>query len=246
LFRLIAGITLEPVYLPPLIDAFSQGAYYIPEIGGNDFAVATINQNLPSAVVIAAFVPDAAAAVKRAITTLHDSGGRLFFLGNTPPQGCNPAQLNQFGTRPRDSLNCVADINAINKAYGIALQQVVAQLQANYTDSLIYLFDNYNASAEIFANPAKYGFTNTNQTCCGTGGPYNYDSSYTCGNIGSCCPGLPSCANPANYVSWDGIHYTEAFYRQIAKFFLNGLYISPPLNLTTRCNLDYSAFYKTS
>lgn len=90
------------------------------------------------------------------------------------------------------------------------------------------------------------GFTNTNQTCCGTGGPYNYDSSYTCGGIGSCCPGLSACANPASYISWDGIHYTEAFYRQIAKFFLNGLYISPPLNLTTQCYLDYSAFYKTS
>jgi len=89
--------------------------------------------------------------------TLHDSGGRLFFLGNTPPQGCNPAQLTQFANHSKDSLGCIDDINAINRAYGVALQQVVTQLQANYTDSLIYLFDSYNASVEIFTNPATYG-----------------------------------------------------------------------------------------
>jgi len=65
---LIAGLSLEPIYLPPVIDPFSQGAYYIPEIGGNDFAVATLSLNLPSAFVIGAFVPAAAAAVKQAIT----------------------------------------------------------------------------------------------------------------------------------------------------------------------------------
>lgn len=69
-YRAKACVLLEPsygIYAPPL-DPFTLGAYYIPEIGGNDFAVATLNLNLPSAVVIGAFVPAAAAAVKQAIT----------------------------------------------------------------------------------------------------------------------------------------------------------------------------------
>lgn len=90
---------------------------------------------------------------------LHDSGGRLFFLGNTPPQGCNPAQLTQFQASPKDSLGCVIDINNINRAYGAALQQVVTDLQASFGSdgTLIYYFDFYNATIEILTNPATYG-----------------------------------------------------------------------------------------
>ena len=92
------------------------------------------------------------------------------------------------------------------------------------------------------------GFTNTNQSCCGAGGPYNYNSAFTCGpgGIGSCCPGVPVCATPETYVHWDGIHYTEGFYRQIAKFFLEGRFVTPALNLKAQCSLDYSDFNKTS
>lgn len=234
-----------PTYLPPLINPFTQGAYYIPEIGGNDFAVATLILNLPSAAVIASFVPAAAAAVKQAITTLHATGGRLFFLGNTPPQGCNPAQLTILSSSPRDALGCADDANAVNRAYDVALKQVVSDLQANFSGdgTQIYYFDWYNATTEILTNPATYGFTNTNQTCCGAGGPYNYNSAFTCPtSFGSCCPGLTACATPQTYVSWDGIHYTEAFYKQTAKFFLNGRYVTPALNLTTECNLSFRDF----
>ncbi|KAG0555801.1 hypothetical protein M758_11G003400 [Ceratodon purpureus] len=230
----------------PVLNAFIDGAYFIPEIGGNDLAVATNALNLPAPVVIAAFVPAAAAAVKTAITTLHDSGARLFFVGNTPPQGCNPAQLTLFDNRPKDSLNCVDDINSINRAYGTALRQVVDQLRTSFSGdgTQIYYIDNYNASIEIYTNPGTYGFTNTQQACCGSGGPYNYNSAFTCGNVVSCCPGQSACATPGSYVAWDGIHYTQAFYRQLAKFFLNGQFVSPALNLTAECHLDFTDFYK--
>nr|XP_024386131.1 GDSL esterase/lipase At1g09390-like isoform X1 [Physcomitrium patens]PNR46603.1 hypothetical protein PHYPA_013722 [Physcomitrium patens] len=143
----------------PVWNAFSDGAYYIPEIGGIDLIVATSVLNLPSPVVIASFVPAAVAAVKTAITTLHDSGARLFFIGNTPPQGCNPAQLTQFFNRTKDALLCVDDINAINRAYGAALQQALEDLRTSLggDGTQIFLMDNYNASIEIFTNPATYG-----------------------------------------------------------------------------------------
>jgi hypothetical protein len=91
--------------------------------------------------------------------TLHDSGARLFFVGNTPPQGCNPAQLAQFSNLLKDSLNCVDAINSIDRAYGATLQQVVSQLQTSFggDGTQIYYMDNYNASIEIFSNPGAYG-----------------------------------------------------------------------------------------
>ena len=52
----------------PIIDAFAEGAYYIPEIAGIDFLYATSALNLSAGVVTATFVPAAAAAVKQAIT----------------------------------------------------------------------------------------------------------------------------------------------------------------------------------
>uniref|UniRef100_A9TUX7 Predicted protein n=1 Tax=Physcomitrium patens TaxID=3218 RepID=A9TUX7_PHYPA len=121
----------------PVWNAFSDGAYYIPEIGGIDLFVAASVLNLPSPVVIVSFVPATVAAVKTAITTLHDSGGRLYFIVNTPPQGCNPAQLTQFPNRAKDALLCVDDINAcckaalnaINRAYRAALQQALEDLR---------------------------------------------------------------------------------------------------------------------
>lgn len=90
------------------------------------------------------------------------------------------------------------------------------------------------------------GFTNTNQSCCGSGGPYNYNSAFTCGiAASSCCPGFTACATPASYVHWDGLHYTQAFYRQITKFFLEGRFVTPALNLKAQCFLNYNEFYKT-
>lgn len=46
----------------PVWNAFSDGAYYIPEIGGIDLFVAASVLNLPSPVVIVSFVPATVAA----------------------------------------------------------------------------------------------------------------------------------------------------------------------------------------
>ncbi|MBA0625403.1 hypothetical protein Godav_010603, partial [Gossypium davidsonii] len=56
------------------------------------------------------------------------------------------------------------------------------------------------------------GFKETLKACCGTGGLYNYNLSRACGY-----PPLRQCCNdPSSYMSWDGIHYTEAVNRLIA------------------------------
>jgi hypothetical protein len=41
--------------------------------------------------------------------------------------------------------------------------------------------------------------------------------------------GARACADPGNYLIWDGIHLTEAAYRSIADGWLKGTYCNPPI-----------------
>jgi hypothetical protein len=42
-------------------------------------------------------------------------------------------------------------------------------------------------------------------------------------------PGASACSNPAAHLSWDGIHLTEAAYKQITDGWLNGPYCHPAI-----------------
>jgi len=46
-----------------------------------------------------------------------------------------------------------------------------------------------------------------------------------------------ACDDPQNYVSWDGIHATEAANKLIAQAILNGSYFDPPFPLSHLCHL---------
>lgn len=62
------------------------------------------------------------------------------------------------------------------------------------------------------------------RACCGAGGPYNYNVWQQCGD-----PGVIPCGNPESYLSWDGIHGTEALHRAVAQGWLQGPYNILPI-----------------
>lgn len=62
------------------------------------------------------------------------------------------------------------------------------------------------------------------KTCCGGGGPYNFNPKTSCGVRGSSV-----CEDPSAYANWDGVHLTEAAYHAIADSILHGPYTSPRL-----------------
>lgn len=76
-----------------------------------------------------------------------------------------------------------------------------------------------------FINFCYVGFTSTIVACCGGGGVYNYDLNRPCGS-----PSSNYCDTPSSYVSWDGVHLTEAAYKLIAKGLLQGPYTIPQMN----------------
>ena len=54
------------------------------------------------------------------------------------------------------------------------------------------------------------------RACCGGKSSYNYNISIECGEDGSTV-----CKDPSSYVSWDGVHLTEATYQVIAQSLIN-------------------------
>lgn len=68
--------------------------------------------------------------------------------------------------------------------------------------------------------------------CCGYGGPpYNFDVRVTCGQ-----PGYRVCDEGARYVSWDGIHQTEAANTLIASKILSMAYSTPRIPFDFFCH----------
>lgn len=78
----------------------------------------------------------------------------------------------------------------------------------------------------------QIGFTNPLMVCCGFGGPpYNFDARVTCGQ-----PGYQVCDEGSRYVSWDGIHYTEAANTWIASKILSTAYSTPRIPFGFFCH----------
>lgn len=83
----------------------------------------------------------------------------------------------------------------------------------------------------------KYG----TKACCGYGrGDYNFDPKVYCGNTkekdGKTVTAR-ACDDPYNYVSWDGIHTTEAANKLITYAILNGSYSDPTFPFQEHCDL---------
>ena len=47
-----------------------------------------------------------------------------------------------------------------------------------------------------------------------------------------------ACSDPQNYVSWDGVHSTEAANKIVTKAILKGQYFDPPFPIGNFCDLQ--------
>lgn len=66
------------------------------------------------------------------------------------------------------------------------------------------------------------------KACCGYGGdPYNYNPLVPCGGN----PLAKSCSRPSEYMSWDGLHLTDAFSHQFVEEMMRGRpFLKPALS----------------
>ncbi|PKI38833.1 hypothetical protein CRG98_040771, partial [Punica granatum] len=127
----------------------------------------------------------------------------------------------------------VTEIKSAVWEFNGQLRALCEELQSEMTDATIVYIDVYSAKYDLIANAANYGFEKPLMVCCGYGGPpYNFNPDFLCGNSRStaCDPGQ-------RYVSWDGVHYTEAANSILAANILSSNFSTPQINLNFFCNV---------
>ncbi|MBD1910813.1 MULTISPECIES: SGNH/GDSL hydrolase family protein [unclassified Leptolyngbya] len=125
--------------------------------------------------------------VMEAIASLSDREARNFLVANLPDLGRLPA------TR---SNGRAADLTALTQVHNQRLEQRIQQLKEQQPDLDIVLLDVFSLYNEAIANPDQFGLANV---------------------TGTCLSGMRSCANPSQFLFWDGIHPSTAGHQLVAE-----------------------------
>ncbi|KAL6606150.1 hypothetical protein ACP70R_041803 [Stipagrostis hirtigluma subsp. patula] len=215
--------------LPPS-DIFGQALYTI-DIGQNDYTsnlgslgVETVKQSLPSVVN----------QITWTIQDLYNNGARNFLVFNMAPVGCYPAFLTKLphSSSDLDEYGCMKTYNSGVVYYNELLKNGLAEVRKKLQDASIVYADKYTVMLELFQHPSAHGLKYGTRACCGYGGgAYNYNADVNCGAskvLNGQTATAGACEDPQNYVSWDGIHATEAA-NQIIASAVTGSYSYPKL-----------------
>ncbi|XP_042478669.1 GDSL esterase/lipase At1g28570-like [Macadamia integrifolia] len=205
---------------------FGRSLFLVGEIGGNDYNYPFFQGN--SVKVVQALVPQVISTISSAITMLIAHGAVTLVVPGNLPIGCFAIYLKIFRSQNKNDYDpqtgCLNWLNEFSQYHNSQLQKELDRLQTLYPNTTIVYADYYNASMLLYSSPDQYGFSGSAvKACCGGGGQYNVEQSNPCGS-----PGASVCSDPSSYVSWDGIHLTEAAYRRMAMGFIQGPYIVPP------------------
>ncbi|KAL5582701.1 hypothetical protein UlMin_015143 [Ulmus minor] len=191
-------------------------ALYIIDIGQNDIAD-SFDKNLTYVQVIKRF-PSIITEIRNAIKALYKQGGRKFWVHNTGPLGCLPQKLSMVEKKDLDQFGCVSSYNEAAKLFNGGLFHLCQELRLELKDVNIVYVDIYSIKYDLIANSSKYG------------PPYNYNIKVTCGQ-----PGHQVCDEGSRFVSWDGIHYTEAANAFFASKVLSKAYSTPRVTFDFFC-----------
>ncbi|KAB2086284.1 hypothetical protein ES319_A04G019400v1 [Gossypium barbadense] len=184
------------------------------EIGGNDYSHAF--KQGKSIEDVRNFVLPIVDSITSSINELIELGAVTFLVPGNFPVGCFASYLTLFQGSDKDQYDpltgCLTWLNQFSQNHNQLLRKELEKIRNLHPDTNIVYADYYSTTLRIYNSPNKFGFKETLKACCGTGGLYNYNLSRACGY-----PPLRRCCNdPSSYMSWDGIHYTEAVNRLIA------------------------------
>uniref|UniRef100_A0A0E0C1A7 Uncharacterized protein n=1 Tax=Oryza meridionalis TaxID=40149 RepID=A0A0E0C1A7_9ORYZ len=219
--------------LPGPVDAEGfRNALYMIDIGQND--INALLSYLSYDQVVARF-PPILAEIKDAIQTLYDNGSRNFWIHGTGALGCLPQKLSipRKDDSDLDSNGCLMTYNRAAVTFNAALGSLCDQLSAQMKDATIVYTDLFPLKYDLIANRTKYGFDKPLMTCCGYGGPpYNYNITIGCQDRNASV-----CDDGSKFVSWDGVHLTEAANAIVAKGILSSDYSRPKIKFDQFCKV---------
>ncbi|XP_062209877.1 GDSL esterase/lipase At1g09390-like [Phragmites australis] len=203
-----------------------RNALYLIDIGQNDLSAA-FGSGAPYDDIIHQRIPAVISEIKDAIMTLYYNGAKYFWVHGTGPLGCLPQKL----AAPRaddsdlDHSGCLKPLNDASYEFNNQLRAVCDQLSSQLRGATIVCTDVLAIKYELIANHTAYGFEEPLMACCGYGGPpYNYNANVSC--LG---PGFRVCEDGAKFVSWDGVHYTDAANAVVAAKILSSEFSTPKL-----------------
>ncbi|KAJ9175927.1 hypothetical protein P3X46_014427 [Hevea brasiliensis] len=150
--------------------------------------------------------------LESAIQRLHNAGGRRFVVVGLPPIGCLPVQVTLGSLMPGQQMLqrvCVEQQNTDSIAYNKKLRTLTSWLEGSWPNGAkaAYL-DIYDPMKDMVNNPAKYGFEQTLEGCCGVG---IVEMGPLCNEMEATCP------DPSKYMFWDAVHPSQATYWILAQ-----------------------------
>ncbi|KAL5230079.1 hypothetical protein ABZP36_028855 [Zizania latifolia] len=214
-------------------NCFSKSLFIVGEFGVNDYnfmwtAGKTENE-------VDSLVPQVVKKIVLGVERLIKQGAVYVVVPGNPPTGCSPALLTarvSTGRMDYDGLGCLRAVNRVAMRHNTLLRAAIGSLRGEHPQAKIVLADFYRPIIRVLRDPDRFGIAagEALKACCGAGaGAYNWNGSATCA-----MPGVVACKDPSAAVSWDGVHYTEAINRYIAKGWIYGPYADPPILATIR------------
>ncbi|KAL6994336.1 hypothetical protein U1Q18_012442 [Sarracenia purpurea var. burkii] len=209
-------------------------ALYTFDIGQNDLSYGFQYNPVET---VRGFIPDILDKFSQAIRQLYMTGARFFWVHNTGPIGCLPNSLVYDRSKPGnlDQNGCVKPNNEVAQEFNRQLKYRIYQLRAQLSNATFTYVDVYSAKYALISNAKNLGFDDPTKFCCGGYiGTYRVD----CGSkaiVNGTVYGSP-CADPSKYISWDGIHYSEAANILVAKLIVKGSLSDPPISIAYACH----------
>ncbi|KAJ1401788.1 SGNH hydrolase superfamily [Sesbania bispinosa] len=207
---------------------FKKSLFLVGEIGGND-VMAHISYK--DVIGLRELVPPMVEAITNATSALIEEGAMELVVPGNFPIGCISGILTVVNSTKKDEYDqfgCLIAYNTFIEYFNGQLKHAIETLRQKYPQAKIIYFDYYNDAKRLFQAPQQYGFTSDKneilEACCGAGGTYNVDISIFCGS-----PGTKVCPDPSKRINWDGAHFTEVAYKQIAKGLVEGPFANPSL-----------------
>ncbi|KAM7509189.1 hypothetical protein LguiA_019642 [Lonicera macranthoides] len=219
--------------LPRPVD-FSR-ALYTFDIGQNDL---TAGFRTMSEQQLRAAIPDIVNQLATAVQHLYQHGGRSFWIHNTGPVGCLPvSSLYIRNPKPGflDQHGCIRWHNEMAIEFNRQLKARVLKLRTELPKAAVTYVDVYTAKYTLISSTKNQGFTDPLKICCGR---HENNINVWCGQRaivnGSEVYG-GTCGSPSTYISWDGVHYSQAANHWVSNLVLNGTLSDPPIPIAQAC-----------
>jgi thermolabile hemolysin len=162
-------------------------------IGGNDFVNDT---KAPAQIVF---------DQEKALEKLVAGGARRILIVNLPDMSVAPVFTMKGGRTDADEILDKVDY------YNARINDVAARVAARTKGTEIYVADARRKFDAVVSTPAKFGFTNSNESCL------QIDSAGSLSYLKSQKP-RAGCQDPAKYVFWDTLHPTTRVHDLMAQW----------------------------